>query len=305
MSEHEAGTTEHASAPWWDYARLVEFKSALARLDPAGAPTLTTVYRARTGTPSRLILYPGSFNPPTLAHVGLAQTLIAQNLGDEVWFTLSVRTIDKEQVTGTMLEDRLAMLLCLMGDTHQFGVAIGNRGLYVDQAQAAYHHFPDLQHLAFLVGYDKLVQILDPRYYEDRDEALERLFRLASFFVARRGSAADDDARALLERPENQRFAHAIQSMPRETGDAFLALSSSAVRRLVAQGRVERLDVPPCVAQFIDETGAYQGRDTLGRDRYAVRQRIFEQLAAQGKQVLAGTFRDMIERTVGDGRPTS
>ena len=37
--------------------------------------------------------------------------------------------------------------------------------------------------LTLLVGYDKVVQILDPKYYDDRDAALHELFALARLLV--------------------------------------------------------------------------------------------------------------------------
>ena len=37
-----------------------------------------------------------------------------------------------------------------------------------------------------IYGYDKVVQIFDPRYYDDRDAALDRLFALSSLLVAPR-----------------------------------------------------------------------------------------------------------------------
>ena len=104
-----------------------------------------------------------------------------------------------------------------------------NRGLYVDQALAARTRWPDLDTLLFLVGYDKIVQIFDPRYYDDRDAALQKLFRLASFLVAPRDDATADDFAALLSRPENRPFAARVRSLPLPS--AVAAVSSTGLRQ--------------------------------------------------------------------------
>ena len=49
---------------------------------------------------------------------------------------------------------------------------------------------PALERLVFLVGFDKIVQIFDPRYYDDREDALRQLFSVASFAVAPAGGPA-------------------------------------------------------------------------------------------------------------------
>ena len=89
-----------------------------------------------------------------------------------VLFTLAKVTVDKEHVTGLSLEDRL-LLLSLYTQRHpSTGFALVNRGLYFEQAQAFRSVFGEQVALSFVVGMDKLLQILDPKYYQDRDAAL-------------------------------------------------------------------------------------------------------------------------------------
>ena len=99
----------------------------------------------------------------------------------------------------------------------------------MDQALAAHTRWPDLDTLLFLVGYDKIVQIFDPRYYDDRDAALRKLFGLASFLVAPRDDATADDLAALLSRPENRPFAGRVRSLPLPS--AVAAVSSTGLRQ--------------------------------------------------------------------------
>ncbi|MDP8924504.1 MAG: hypothetical protein M3O34_16740, partial [Chloroflexota bacterium] len=176
-------------------------------------------------------LLPGSFNPPTVAHLALARAGLERG-ADAALFSLATRTVDKEVVTGAGLEDRLLLLELLAARDPRLGVLLVNRGLYVDQAAAVRAAFPGLREVVFLVGHDKIVQIFDPRYYDDRDAALERLFGLARFLVAPRAEAGPGELAALLDRPENRRFASAVR--PLDIAPMLRDVASSAVRARVA-----------------------------------------------------------------------
>lgn len=165
--------------------------------------------QAATG---RVGLLPGSFNPPTSAHTALAASGRDAGL-DAVVYLLAKRTVDKERLTGLALDERLTLLTDLAGERHD-AVAFVNRGLYVDLAHALRGELPVARELVFLVGHDKIVQIFDPTYYQDRNAALRDLFALASFLVAPRADATDDELDALLARPENRRFADRVRPMP-------------------------------------------------------------------------------------------
>ena len=115
--------------------------------------------------------------------------MLGQNDVDAVSFVLGTVTVDKT-VTGLSLDDRLLLLSLLVEGHPAFELAVINRGLLVDQANVVRKALPALKGLWFVVGFDKIVQIFDPRYYSDRDAALGRLFDLAAFFVAPRGDAA-------------------------------------------------------------------------------------------------------------------
>lgn len=263
---------------FYDAGRLVAHGRALHEL--ATAPAATT--RQHAGTPlmpgARLGLLAGSFNPPTLAHQTLAAAgLDAGGLGT-VWYALSTRTVDKEVVSGACLEDRLLMLDLLTADDHRQGVLLVNRGLYVDQARLVRAAFPAVGEIVFLVGFDKIVQIFDPRYYEDRDAALTHLFALVTFLVAPRGTDEAPALAALLAQPENRPFAAAV--LPLSLPQQLRAVASSSIRGSFNRGNRadgtldadthEEADthasMPPAVAQFVAATGVYAD-DTRYRRR--------------------------------------
>ena len=221
-------------------------------------------------------LLPGSYNPPTVAHLELAGIGLERG-ADAVLFCLATRTIDKEVVSGAALEDRLLLLELTAARAPRFGVLLLNRGLYVDQAAAVRSAFPAVRDVVFLVGYDKIVQIFDPRYYDDRDAALECLFRLARFLVAPRADAGPEELDALLSRPENRPFASAVRSL--DFPPSLRDVASSTVRARISEsaelgtqrtdpatrraddGRADRQpgieDLPPECRVFVTETGVY------------------------------------------------
>jgi nicotinic acid mononucleotide adenylyltransferase len=187
-------------------------------------------------TSGRVGLLPGSFNPPTNAHVALAAAGRAAGLTC-VYYVLAQRTVDKERVTGIPLDDRLA-LLSQLGE----GVASVAQGLYVDIATEMRSALPESE-LVFLVGHDKIVQIFDPKYYRERDAALDELFGLASFLVAPRGDADHDELAELLARPENRRWGARVAPLPFD--ERHRDASSTRVRR------GESHDVPSVVAEYL------------------------------------------------------
>ena len=223
---------------------------------------------------ARLGLLAGSFNPPTIAHQTLVMAGLTVGGLDHAWYALSTRTVDKEVVTGAGLEDRLLLLDLLVAADRRLGVLLLNRGLYVDQARLVRAAYPLLGDLIFLVGFDKIVQIFDPRYYDDRDAALEQLFALATFLVAPRGVDEAPALAALLARPENRRFAGAVR--PLDLPPSLREVASSAVRLRLADGVQPDRAVPPEVTAFVEATGLYVDEERYGR-RHAT---IEEALAA-------------------------
>jgi hypothetical protein len=166
--------------------------------------------------------------------------------------------------------------------------------LFVDQADLIRAEAPSVVDLWFAVGYDKIVQIFDPRYYREREAALDRLFSLARFFVAPRAGAELDELEALMSLSENQRYTGGIVKI-----DLPASLRNVSSSRLRSHDPASIGDAPGVVRQFIRETGAYAIGDTkrgLG-DRYGARERVID-LVRAGRLTLRTTteFRAAIDR---------
>ncbi|HJY85047.1 MAG TPA: hypothetical protein VKK81_28685 [Candidatus Binatia bacterium] len=262
-----------------DLKRLFALHEAVETLDLAAPPTLRLLYPEAVSPVRRVGILCGSFNPLTLAHTQLAERAREMYQLDRVFFTLAKVTVDKERVTGLGLEDRL-LLLSLYAQRHDYaGVALVNRGLYFEQAQAFRSLLGAQVELNFVVGMDKLLQILDPHYYQDRDAALHQLFAFASLIVANRGDLAQEACHQLLAQPENQLYRSQVRFCPLPL--TLADLSATAVRNRLAAGKAVDETVPAETASFLAETHAFapplqSGAEAI--DVYAARSALLELL---------------------------
>lgn len=230
-----------------------------------------------------VIIFTGSFNPPTTAHIAMlkcAQQYARAHQAMQIYAAFSKQTIDKETVERPLLLDRVLLLQeVLTKRLPHAGILLFNRGLYVEQAEALHNSFRKVRRILFLIGYDKIVQILDPYYYDDRDAALRDLFKLAELLVAPRGNGGANELRALLQEPQNNPFAAFIHELP--LAATYREVSSTRVRQ---DSLNSTRDVPQEVRRFMRETRAYapplQHTDGSSVDVYAEREQELHQLLA-------------------------
>ena len=251
----------------------------MGQLRRSVAPTVQSIY-ATPGLAApgcRLAVFAGSFNPLTTAHEALVEQALATNQCDEAVISIAVHTIDKADQPGASLVDRLISLTSLARAHKRVSVAATNLGLYLDQAIAYREAFPNLGGLTFLVGFDKIVQIFDPRYYRDRDRELHELFKSARFAVAPRGDNDRADLDRLLETASNRPFSAMVGWLP--LASDFTRLSSSTLRR--AAGGIEAGQGLSHHALPAVEAGAYSADADLKR-RYEARQALIEAAALMG-----------------------
>ncbi len=237
-------------------AQLRQIQSLLDQLW-TGAPAKAVVVPGSPAPHGAIIVFPGSFNPPTKAHLGLlrqAQRYANHHAPMQLYASFSKVTVDKEGVERPLLLDRILLLgEVLQKELPYTGIMLFNRGLYVEEAEAVRNSFPAVRQLFFLIGFDKIVQILDPHYYQDRNAALKDLFSLAQLLVAPRGKDGSKQLTELLNRPENRVFAPFIHELP--LSSAYRNLSSTQVRQ---HPEAHQCDVPPEVEEFIRTTHAYE-----------------------------------------------
>jgi nicotinic acid mononucleotide adenylyltransferase len=196
-----------------------------------------------------IALLAGSFDPPTLAHLALAVAWRAETEGDVV-LVYADRTLPKEPGAEPPLLEaagRLEALRRLTAAHEGLHAARSSHGLLVDQAVAAHDRWPAAP-LTVLLGSDKARQLVDPAWYDDRDEALGRLFAVATVRYAER--AGDEGMiAATLARPENAPFRDRIA--PIAVQGSVASVASSEVRRRIRSGRSVADLVPPEVLPLV------------------------------------------------------
>ena len=122
----------------------------------------------------RVGVYPGSFNPPTVAHIAIAAAAREQRSLDRVVLVLSRSPINKEHVDRPLFEHRVDVLRAEAARHRWLDVEITDARLLVDIARG---------YDVLVMGADKWAQVNDPAYYDDdpaaRDAALAALPALA------------------------------------------------------------------------------------------------------------------------------
>lgn len=223
----------------------------LAGLDPGGPPRLVFARRGPAGIagkPGRLLCLSASFNPLTVAHVWLIQEAGLLAPPDEVLLLLAKANVDKG-VAGLPLERRLAILDRYAESRHAFSVAAVSHGRFMDKAEAIRPHYPEGTRLTFILGFDTLIRLFDPKYYADREAALAALFTESEFIVANRAPDPPGAIESFLARPDTAPYAHRIQTI--RLPDEIAAISATAVRTRLARGEPMTDLVPPEVVPVL------------------------------------------------------
>ena len=169
--------------------------------------------------PGSVALLAGSFDPITVAHAAMADAALGR--AELVVLLYSARTLPKEPgAPPSMLEelDRLALLDRFVAGRPGLTVGVCSHGLLAEQVDAAAERFPGAE-LWVVLGSDKLLQLFDRGWYEDRDAVLDPMFaRARVLFAVREG----DEAAVMAALQANARW----------------------------RGFVERLGVPPEIASI-------------------------------------------------------
>jgi cytidyltransferase-like protein len=132
---------------------------------------------ATSGAVTRVAAYPGTFDPPTIAHLAVAEAARRACGVDLVELVLSVDPIGK--AGATPVEERVAALEAAVAGHDWLTVAVSEHRLISDVA-AGYD--------VVVMGADKWAQVLDPTYHPSEDEWRASLAKLPAIVaVARRG----------------------------------------------------------------------------------------------------------------------
>jgi nicotinate-nucleotide adenylyltransferase len=196
---------------------------------------------------ARLGLLGGTFNPPHLAHLVCAQeACVGLELECVIWIPV-FEPPHKEVEGDPGVEHRIALCRAAVGDDPRFEVSrieadVPGRSYTVDTLRRLHESSPE-DELTFIVGGDMAHAL--PTWHEP-----EAVLSLAALGVAEREGVRRND---IAERLSGLAGSDRIRffDMPR------LDISSSMIRRRVAQGLPLRYLFPDAFASYIATEGLY------------------------------------------------
>ena len=137
-----------------------------------------------------IAVYPGSFDPLTIAHLEVARAAANQLQLERVDLAISRRTLGKDHLDQRSVDARVAAIRRAAATRPWLGVVVTDASLIAEIA---------VGYDAVVMGADKWAQVLDPAWYGGdvtaRDAALAALPRVA---VAPRGDHPVPDALRLV-----------------------------------------------------------------------------------------------------------
>ena len=185
--------------------------------------------------PARVALFPGTWNPPTVAHAGIAR--IARNHADEVIWVLP-RTFPHKDFEGADFDARRGMLDILAREHPGFSAAVSEGGLYSEIAREARDYFGPETGIALVLGRDAAERIAAWDY--GAPGVFDDFVRRYKLLVAARRGEYEPAA-------QHRNF---ISTLPMES--SWDDVSSSEVRRRIAGGKDWRALVPDAIAESVE-----------------------------------------------------
>lgn len=141
----------------------------------------------------RVGVYPGTFNPPTIAHLAIASAARRQHALDRVVLMLSRAPINKEHIERPTLDERVSVLLDDARGHPWLTVATTELRLLADIASG----FDVL-----IMGADKWAQVNDEQYYASAEACRAAVARLPVLAIAPRPPFAVPPEHALDVPPD-------------------------------------------------------------------------------------------------------
>lgn len=186
---------------------------------------------------ARVALFPGTWNPPTIAHVDIAR--MARHHADEVIWILP-RVFPHKAFEGAGFAARRMMLETLVRQYAGFSAAISVGGLYHEMAAEARDYFSPETEIALVLGRDAAERIAAWDY--GAPGVFDDFVLRHKLLVAARGG----------EYAPAGRHRERISKLPMEA--SWDEVSSSEVRRRIANGEDWRALVPPAIAGIVQDT---------------------------------------------------
>ena len=243
----------------------------------------------------RISILDSSFNPPTLAHLALANSPRPSYRDDTCGYDaklllLSVKNADKSLKAGdATYQQRLEMMLLLSKDViasqreaANVAIAIIDKPTFVQKSSALLNFLqrrlttPLPLELTFLVGLDTLERLFSPRYYTSESDMMASLRQFLSaapegdnsrIVCAKRVSSPAEAAQTSEDIPSlAKEFRESDRIVIIDIGDIVNRYSSSAIRSSI--GRFG-------LGQTVDQDGGWKSMVTREIADYIVEQQLY------------------------------
>jgi nicotinate-nucleotide adenylyltransferase len=195
-------------------------------------------YISVSPAPAKLAILPGAFNPPTRAHLAMADA--ALTIADEVLFALP-RAFPHKEYTGSEFETRLEWLRAALAGYPRFSLAVTRGGLFIEIAQEVRAVYGAATELFFLCGRDAAERIVGWDYGEG--DGIHKQLEGFALLVAGRGGA--------YQPPLQIRNRVRALTLPPGLDE----ISSSEVRRRIRAGEPWRDLVPGSIVHLVEQRG--------------------------------------------------
>ena len=192
-------------------------------------------YRQSPVKPSKVGILAGSFNPPTVAHLELAQA--ASQCVDLILYVVP-RVFPHKDYSGATLEQRVEMLEAA-GLTIPHSTASSSQGLFIDIARECRDHYGAQTQLSFICGRDAAERILNWDY--GRPGVVAEMLGEFELLVAPRGGHFSPPAE----------YRHRIHALNVRGGHE--EVSSTEVRQRIARGEPWEHLVPERIRERVRE----------------------------------------------------
>ncbi|KAM9914446.1 hypothetical protein OXX69_000635 [Metschnikowia pulcherrima] len=271
----------------------MNYKNALDSFAKSGKE-FTLVYKSvKFTTPvSRILILDSSFNPPHVAHQTLAQEAIAYDFGEthetekhenaskSLLLLLSVKNADKIVPAPASFEHRLAMMHLMANSLENsyidVGIGLTTHAKFADKSAAIQEYmetnfsWKKPARLTFLLGFDTLVRVLDPKYYAPAtlaDSLNNFMYNTDLFCLTRAENKTEfEEQKQYIEKIGNAEFPEIPRSWAknvhlkslRDNRDSVGAISSSAVRKAYeTHESPENIPLLPEIDAYIRENRLY------------------------------------------------
>ena len=232
-----------------DYEKYTQL---IDQIDTEVPPQIVYSYGCRqpiNESGKKLGIFSGSFNPITVTHIKLIEKARKSFQLDEMLLLLAKSNVDKE-VFGMPLADRIIILNRYAKQHKHVSVGISSHGRYIDKVAALKRIYPLETEFFFIVGYDTLVRIFDPKYYNDIHTELQHLFTQCKFIAANRDKVDIKTIKNFMSQTSNLPFSSCVSYLT--LPDVYAGISSTDVRqRLIEDKPISHL-VPSIVVEMLE-----------------------------------------------------